>query len=70
MVSLPKSIQVMLLACLIPWAIYQYQGKEVISIVLLPFIVFMAMIALWVTRAISILVLYGREPKDVQDETE
>lgn len=58
------AFQVTLLACLIPWGIYNYQGKDQISIVILPFVLFMAMTALWVTRAITILVLYGRESKD------
>ncbi len=55
------AFQVTLLACLIPWGICQYQGKQVIGITILPFVLFMAMTALWVTRAIVILVLYGRE---------
>ena len=58
------AFQVTLLVCLIPWGIFQYQGKQVIGIDILPFILFMAMTALWVTRAIVVLVLYGREPKD------
>ena len=58
------AFQVTIFACLIPWGIYQYQGKETISIVILPFVLFMAMTALWVGRAIAILVLFGREPKD------
>ena len=61
------AFQVTLLSCLIPWGIYQYQGKEVISIVILPFVLFSGMIALWLTRAIAILVLYGRERTDGQD---
>jgi len=59
------AFQVTLFACLVPWGIYNYQGKDEISIVILPFVLFMAMIALWVARAIAILVLFGREPKDV-----
>ena len=61
------AFQIMLLACMIPWGIYQYQGKEVIGIVILPFVVFSGMIALWLTRAIAILVFYGRERNDGQN---
>ena len=56
-----------ILACMILWSVCYYQGKEVVSIHTLPIIVFIGGMVLYVARAIVILVLYGREPKDVQD---
>ena len=61
------SLQVFLLGALIPFYFYRHQGKELISIRLLPWIVFAGMTTFWLTRAVVILILYGREPKDVQD---
>ena len=49
------------LMCMILWFVYRAQRKDAISINLLPLIVFAEVIVFWVTRAIAILVLYGRE---------
>ena len=56
-----------LLMCMILWSVYRAQGKDTISINMLPLIVFAEMMMFWLARAITILVLYGREPKDAQD---
>ena len=53
--------------CMILWSVYRAQGKDAISINILPIIVFATMMVFWVARGITILILYGREPKDVQD---
>ena len=58
------TFEVVLFSCMIPWFICMLQDKEVISISTLPFVVLVAVFTFMVTRAIVILVLYGREPKD------
>ena len=56
-----------LLLCMILWSVYRAQGKDTISINMLPLIVFAEMMMFWLARAITILVLYGRERSDGQD---
>ena len=46
------------LACMGPWFYGMFQGKERISIQILPFIVVVGMVLAFVTRAVVTLVLY------------
>ena len=56
------------LACMASWFIYyMFQGETTISIHVLPMMVGVAAIVLLVVRAITILVLYGREACDGED---
>ncbi len=55
------------LVCMILWSVYRAQGKDTISINMLPLIVFAEMMVFWVARAIALLVLYGREKSDGQN---
>ena len=57
------TFEVVLLFCMIPWFIYMLQDKEVVSINMLPLVVLVAGITFMVTRAIAILVLYGRSSR-------
>ncbi len=50
-----------LLACMIPWFIYRFSGRKVISIHVLPVIVMCGMLVFMLVRSVAILVLYGRE---------
>ena len=61
------SFQVMLLGCMVPWFICMFQGREVISIYVLPNIVFAGMVGLYGVRAVAMLILYGREPGHGED---
>jgi len=58
-----------LLVCLVLWSVWQAPRKDVVSIntFMLPIIASAGMTAFWITRAITILVLYGRGPKDGRD---
>ncbi len=55
------SYEVFYMASFVPWGVYYWQGKETISIHVLPLIAFSGGIVLMVARAIGILILYGRE---------
>ena len=48
-------------ACFIPWVVYAVQGKETIDVEVLISIIVAGAVVLFVTRAIAVLVLYGRE---------
>jgi hypothetical protein len=47
------------LACMVPWFVYMFRGYKTISIHTLPFVVVCGAIAFYVTRAATIVVLYG-----------
>jgi len=55
------SYGVFIAGCLVPWTVCKEMGKEVISIHVLPWIAGAGIIVFFVARAITILVLYGRE---------
>ena len=61
------SFEAAVLLCMGAWFAYMLQGKEAISIHILPMVVFVTSIVLWTTRAIVVVVMYGREPNHVQD---
>ena len=44
-----------------------FEGKEAISIHVLPFIVFGNVVIFWGVRSVAMLVLYGREPIHGED---
>lgn len=48
-------------ACFIPWVVYSIRGKEAIDVDVLNSIIIAGAVVLFVTRAIAVLVLYGRE---------
>jgi len=50
-----------ILACMIPWFVLQGRGTKVVSIHTLPMIVFIGGIVFFTARAVTLLVLYGRE---------
>jgi hypothetical protein len=54
------SYTAMILACMIPWFVHMFQGKRIITIHALPWIVFTGMFAFILGQAIMTLVLYGR----------
>ena len=58
---------VFIVSCMIPYIIYKETDKDVISIVVLPGIVLAGAIAFFVARAITLLVLYGREARHGQE---
>ena len=58
------SYVVFIFACMITWEIFRQQGKQVVSIHILPTIVAIGGMVFFVGRSIAILVLYGREPRD------
>ncbi len=49
-----------ILVCMATWEVYRWQGREVISIHVLPVIVFAGGIAIYLARSITLLILYGR----------
>ena len=53
-----------LATCVITWGTYFYQGKEVISIGSIIRVTQPSLFVFYLTWAVTILVLYGREPKD------
>lgn len=55
-----SSYLVFVLACMVPWFVYRWHGWERISIDYLPLIVVWGVIALFVVRAVTIIVLYRR----------
>jgi hypothetical protein len=61
------AFEVCVAACMVPWFIHMFQGKESISIHILPCIVFVSGITFWLVRAVATLVLYGRETNRVQE---
>ncbi|KPJ54036.1 MAG: hypothetical protein AMS16_04990 [Planctomycetes bacterium DG_58] len=48
-------------ACFIPWAVYSIQGRDSIDVEVLISIIVAGGVVLFVTRAVAVLVLYGRE---------
>jgi hypothetical protein len=56
-----SSYSVFVIGCMLPWFIYMYQGKKVINIMILPFIMLCGVIVLLLVRSIVLLVLYNRE---------
>ncbi len=54
-------------ACMIPWFICMIQGRKVIWLHALPMIVLAGVAVFFVSRAITILVLYGRGATDAED---
>ena len=60
------SMTVFMLACLIISSIYKHQGRESISIEVLGLILNAGAMTFWIVRSITVVVLYGRESKDVQ----
>ncbi len=58
------SYLVMGLACMGLWEFYRYQGKETISIHILPQIFWIGAMALFVGYAITTVILYGRKVSD------
>ena len=61
------SMTVFMLACLIISSIYKHQNKETLSIDALGLILNAGAMTFWIARSITVVVLYGREPKNVQD---
>ena len=62
------SSETLILACMISWGIYYIgQGKELISVHALPRIVVGGGITFFVSRAIALLILYGREGRHGQE---
>ena len=59
------SMTVFMLACLSTSYIYKHQGRESISIEALSLILHAGVMTFWIARSITVVVLYGREPKDV-----
>ena len=53
--------------CLIPFWIYSSRGDELIPVDILLFIFIWGFVVLNLVRAVSILVLYGREPREIAD---
>ena len=53
--------------CLIPYWIYRSRGEELVPVYILLFIFLWGIIVLNLVRAVSILVLYSREPKETAD---
>ena len=53
-----------ILTCMLTWEFCRHQGKEVVSIHVLPTIVGIGGMVFFVTWAITIVVLYGRERTD------
>ena len=62
-----SSYMVFILACMIPWFVYMFQGKKTISIHVLPLVVFCGGITFFVVRSVVILILYGREANHAED---
>ena len=62
-----SSYTAVVLVCMITWAVFKNQGKEVIGIGVLPHIVGVALTVLFTVRSITILILYGRERTDGQN---
>ena len=58
-----SSYAAFILACMLTWGVYCSQGKETISIHVLPIIVGIGGMVFFVATSASILVLYGREGK-------
>ena len=54
-------------ACMVPWFVYKALGRKVISIHVLPNIVFIGAMVFFLFRSITLLVLYGREPRHGED---
>ncbi len=50
-------------ACIVPWFVYKALGRKVISIHVLPNIVFIGVMIFFLFRSITLLALYGREPR-------
>ena len=59
-----------ILVCMATWKVYRWQGREVISIHALPLIVFAGGTAMYLARSITLLVLYGREDRHAEKDTE
>jgi len=53
--------------CLIPYWIYRSRGEELVPVYILIFIFIWGIVVLNLVRAVSILVLYGRDPKETAD---
>lgn len=53
-----------ILTCMLTWEVCRHQDKEVVSIHVLPIIVCIGGMVFFLSWAIGILVLYGREPRD------
>ncbi len=48
-------------ACMVPWAVCALRGRRMIDVLALPYVVVAGMVVLFVARAVTVLVLYGRE---------
>ena len=59
-----------ILACMIPYIIYDLQGREVITVQALPWIAGVALFALFLSRSITLLILYGREKRHGEEGIE
>ena len=60
------AFEVCVAVCMIPWFIHMFRGQELISIHILPFVVFATGITFWLVRAVATLVMYGRETRHAQ----
>ena len=61
------AFEVCVAACMVSWFVHMFQGKESISIHILPCVVLVSGLTFWLVRAVATLVLYGRETSHVKE---
>jgi len=61
------SYGIFILTCMTTWSIYHAQGQKIISIHVLPLIVFAGGISFYISRSIALLILYDRESAHGED---